>query len=266
MGTATRSRIISRVDGLCMDGTHVAACSADRDAQQLWTLAPAPSMNLYLGGGSLINNYQKKIDGGSALSSSSSPPRSCIDVYNFTGPSVSLSGRCKQPNNGSRGSQNEQFSYDSHSGLFHSGVTQSCCSTPSRPVLGPMCLTRAATPPPPPPPPLRPINIPFCLATASNPDPPPMPPSPPSVDASLPLQVWAGPLANGDVAVALVNTDDAASHNITAKWSKIGLPTGALYTAKDLYSGLQLGPFVNSLSLPVGPHDVRALRLTKKVA
>merc|ERR1712187_527041 len=43
------------------------------------------------------------------------------------------------------------------------------------------------------------INVPKCLATVPNASPPQPPEPPPSVDSTLPLQVWAGKLSGGRV-------------------------------------------------------------------
>jgi alpha-galactosidase len=75
------------------------------------------------------------------------------------------------------------------------------------------------------------------------------------------LEVWAGPLANGDVAVILFNRSPSAA-NITAQWADIGLAKGTAATARDLWSKANLGSFTDSLQLAVPTHAVRTLRLT----
>merc|ERR1740117_1192634 len=76
------------------------------------------------------------------------------------------------------------------------------------------------------------INIPKCLATAANPKPAQPPVPPPIVKSSLPLQVWAGKLSGGRVAVILVNSDKSAAE-VTAKWSNIWLPKGTKVQVRD---------------------------------
>ena len=73
--------------------------------------------------------------------------------------------------------------------------------------------------------------------------------------------VWAAPMANGDVAVVLLNRADSAA-NITAQWSDIGMKAGANATVRDLWSKQGLGTFTDSITLSVGSHASRTLRLT----
>ena len=75
------------------------------------------------------------------------------------------------------------------------------------------------------------------------------------------LEVWAGPLANGDVVIVLHNRSPAAA-NITARWADVGVPAGTKVSARDLWSKADLGSFTDSLSLPVPMHGARALRLS----
>ena len=74
-----------------------------------------------------------------------------------------------------------------------------------------------------------PPNTPWCLATSANTAPSPPPPAP-AVDISQPLQVWAGPLAGGDVAVLLLNIGNGTK-KITASWDDVGLKSGVSATA-----------------------------------
>jgi len=184
----SQTTIRSRADNLCLDsrGLALAACDAGASQQQ-WDLTPPPSMNIAV----------------------ADQRHSCLDVYNFSGPSISLSRGCKKPNEGARGSQNEQFAFDANSGLLHSLATQACCGSPSRPILGPLCVGRAPSPPPPPPPAM--VNIPMCLASAPNEHPPLPPTAPPAVDPTLPLQLWAGPLTDNALVVAMLNADSSGT-------------------------------------------------------
>lgn len=75
-------------------------------------------------------------------------------------------------------------------------------------------------------------------------------------------EVWAGPLANGDVVIALFNPSAAAA-SITAQWSDVGLPAGTA-TLEDLWatSGGNLGTFTNSYTATVPSHGTVVLRAT----
>ena len=82
------------------------------------------------------------------------------------------------------------------------------------------------------------------------------------IDTALPLQVWAGPLAGGDVAVLLLNAGDTAG-NVTAIWADIGLDTGTIVQVLDLWTGSNLGTAEASITSLVGVHDVAAYRLSR---
>ena len=107
------------------------------------------------------------------------------------------------------------------------------------------------------------------------------------MDPALPLQVYAGPLAGGDLVAILFNTD-SVPHNMTLDWGVLPLPSSqamsvstkdrmrvltllpfpdkccAPMQVRDLYAHADLGTATGSLTLPVGPHDVRALRLSRQ--
>lgn len=84
-------------------------------------------------------------------------------------------------------------------------------------------------------------------------------------NSSAGQEVWAGPLANGDVAVVLLNRAGSTA-NITAQWSDIGVKAGTNATVRDLWLKQGLGTFTDSITLSVNTHAVRALRLsTSKV-
>ena len=105
-----------------------------------------------------------------------------------------------------------------------------------------------------------PPNTPWCLATSANTAPPPPPPAP-AVDTSQPLQVWAGPLAGGDVAVLLLNIGNGTK-KITASWDDIGLKSGVSAMATDLWTGENLTA-VGSISASVASHDSAVYRLVQ---
>lgn len=75
------------------------------------------------------------------------------------------------------------------------------------------------------------------------------------------LEVWAAPLANGDVAVVLFNRGDNIA-NITAYWKDVGISAGVQAKALDLWSKAVLGSFADSLTLEVVKHGSRTVRLT----
>lgn len=101
---------------------------------------------------------------------------------------------------------------------------------------------------------------PYCLATAAAVKPAP-PQTPPVVNYTLPLQVWAGELAGGTVAVALLNTG-LQTANVSASWREIGLPPTAEARVRDLWTHRELGAASDSVTVEVPPHDVAALLFT----
>lgn len=101
---------------------------------------------------------------------------------------------------------------------------------------------------------------PLCVATAAFPK-PSTPDLPPVVNYTLPLQVWAGELSGGAMAVVLMNTG-ARGANINASWRHLGLATNATMAVRNVYTGAEHGTFTGSVGALVGPHDVAALTLT----
>jgi len=79
------------------------------------------------------------------------------------------------------------------------------------------------------------------------------------------LEVWAGPLANGDVAVVLFNRN-TTSNNITGQWKDIGIGAGVKATVRDLWLHQDLGTFTDSITLSVPMHGSRTLRITSSKA
>ena len=91
-------------------------------------------------------------------------------------------------------------------------------------------------------------DLPYCLASAPAVKPAPVQP-PPFANQSLPLQIWAGPLADGSVAVVLLNTGVKANNiTVTASWGEVGLPAGARVKVRDLFSHRDVGFAVGSVS------------------
>jgi hypothetical protein len=80
----------------------------------------------------------------------------------------------------------------------------------------------------------------------------------------MPLQVWSGPLANGAVAVVLLNAGNG-THNITATWSDIGVKGGSNVTMSvtDLWTGKVVDTAaMGSITASVSTHDSAAYTLT----
>jgi len=80
-------------------------------------------------------------------------------------------------------------------------------------------------------------------------------------NSAAPLEVWAGPLANKDIAVVLLN-QNTASESITAKWTDIGLSSTTIASVRDIWQHKDLGNFTGSFTSTVPAHDVMFLRLT----
>jgi alpha-galactosidase len=72
--------------------------------------------------------------------------------------------------------------------------------------------------------------------------------------------VWRKPLAEGRLAVALLNRGDANAE-IAADWKALGLEPGANYEVRDLWSHKNLGTYTNSFTAKVGSHETLLLRL-----
>jgi alpha-galactosidase len=67
------------------------------------------------------------------------------------------------------------------------------------------------------------------------------------LDTSQPKQVWAGPLAGGDVVVLLLNTGNTTA-TIAAEWDDVGLYGYASAMATDLWSGEVVGKMAGKIS------------------
>jgi hypothetical protein len=76
------------------------------------------------------------------------------------------------------------------------------------------------------------------------------------------LEVWAGPLAGGDLVVALFNRNAPGPANITVQWADLGLQPAASMQVRDVWAHQDLGAFSGSFTgSGVGEHDVMLLRL-----
>ena len=109
-----------------------------------------------------------------------------------------------------------------------------------------------------------PPNTPWCVATSPSTQAQP-PPPPPAVDTKMPRQIWAGPLAGGDVVVVLLNTDDNATMPMTIDFGDVGLAgktKGLVVKWTDLWTGEKGTGTDRSITLNVAQHDSAALRLS----
>jgi hypothetical protein len=81
----------------------------------------------------------------------------------------------------------------------------------------------------------------------------------PRLDNSL--EVWAGPLSDGSVAVILFNRSTNPSQ-ITAKWSDIGLAKGKRAMVRDLWTRQDHGYYTDNFTAHVEPHAVVFVKIT----
>lgn len=61
------------------------------------------------------------------------------------------------------------------------------------------------------------------------------------------LDVWAGPISGGTIAVVLLNRGNVTS-DITVNWADIGLPVNAKSTVRDLWQHKTLGQFAGNFT------------------
>jgi hypothetical protein len=83
------------------------------------------------------------------------------------------------------------------------------------------------------------------------------------------VDVWGGPLANGDFVVGLVNRDGAAARAIAARWTWLeapGVGDATSFCGTEIFAGTKLGALVGGVSLTVPPHDIALIRLTPGAA
>ena len=79
-------------------------------------------------------------------------------------------------------------------------------------------------------------------------------------------EVWAGPLAGGDVVVLLLNRNHSVAVNVTAHWGDLGLPSGKKMKARDLWLRQEIGVYAGTMSLQAEVHGVRVVRLSAAMA
>eukprot|EP00053_Salpingoeca_punica_P011449 m.102032 g.102032 ORF g.102032 m.102032 type:complete len:418 (-) comp15676_c0_seq1:288-1541(-) len=77
-------------------------------------------------------------------------------------------------------------------------------------------------------------------------------------------QVWAKPLANGDLAVVLYNSHNLASHAVTFDFTLVGWQASDKAALRDLWQRKDLGVFTGKYTSPaLAPHDVQMLRMSR---
>jgi hypothetical protein len=78
------------------------------------------------------------------------------------------------------------------------------------------------------------------------------------------LEVWAGPLAGGDIVVVLFNRNAAGAMPITAQWADLGLDVARRMKVRDLLARQDLGVYSGSFTThaPVDVHGVSMLRMS----
>ena len=72
--------------------------------------------------------------------------------------------------------------------------------------------------------------------------------------------VWQKPLADGGIAVALLNRDDKPV-NIDAQWKDLKLQAGLSLAARNLWAYKNLGTFDDHLTLTFEPHATVLIKL-----
>jgi alpha-galactosidase len=73
--------------------------------------------------------------------------------------------------------------------------------------------------------------------------------------------VWRKPLADGGMAIALLNRNDQETA-ITATWKDLGVPANTRLALRDLWQHKDLGLFQDKFSAKVAPNATVLLRAT----
>jgi alpha-galactosidase len=74
------------------------------------------------------------------------------------------------------------------------------------------------------------------------------------------IDVWAGPLANGDVAVITLNRASSQAV-IPVTWSVVGLKPGSWHAVRDVWARKDIGHYNNGFTTTVEPHGVFFARI-----
>eukprot|EP01118_Nematostelium_gracile_P014232 TRINITY_DN549_c0_g1_i1.p1 TRINITY_DN549_c0_g1~~TRINITY_DN549_c0_g1_i1.p1 ORF type:complete len:380 (-),score=100.50 TRINITY_DN549_c0_g1_i1:27-1166(-) len=70
------------------------------------------------------------------------------------------------------------------------------------------------------------------------------------------FEVWAGPLSQGNIVVALFNRDDSITTSIKVSWTDLGLKPATKVAVRDLWAHKDLGVFTESFAATVVPHSL----------
>jgi len=73
-------------------------------------------------------------------------------------------------------------------------------------------------------------------------------------------EVWAAPLADGSIAVVLLNLS-GASRNVTAFWTNIGMPATQSASVRDLWARKVVGTFTAMYSAMIVSHGSSMVRV-----
>ena len=79
------------------------------------------------------------------------------------------------------------------------------------------------------------------------------------------VDVWAGPLAGGDLVALLFNQGNPGTKakDVALRWEDLGLAPGARARVRDLWARRDLGEFAGGfVGTAVAPHDCMVLRVT----
>ncbi|CAF1199229.1 unnamed protein product [Adineta ricciae] len=77
------------------------------------------------------------------------------------------------------------------------------------------------------------------------------------------LEVWAGDLDDGAVAVVLFNRGNSVTESITVQWSDIGFPISDSALVRDLWARKDLGSFRYNFTSPnIDPHSIMMLKIS----
>lgn len=76
------------------------------------------------------------------------------------------------------------------------------------------------------------------------------------------VEIWARPLADGSMAVGLLNRDAQTSRKIQARWADLGI--SGEQVVRDLWKGRELGAFSGQYETQVEPHEVVVVKMTPK--
>jgi hypothetical protein len=78
------------------------------------------------------------------------------------------------------------------------------------------------------------------------------------------LEVWAGPLAGGDLVVVLFNRNAPGPANVTVSWSALGLDPASPRRVRDIWARADVGVYTGAYTtqVPVAVHGVAMLRMS----